>query len=340
MPSSSSNSSSASAPPSPPSPHASTIPTEPPLKIFTTVSSLRGFRRPLYNTRTIGFVPTMGALHAAHLDLLRQAAAENDVVAISIFVNPAQFAPTEDLGTYPRTLKEDLGKLEALNADLNRAGARGRIEALFLPEVAELYPSGIPLQEERQRGAFVTVQPLASKLEGGPRPHFFRGVATVVAKLFNILDPDRAYFGQKDVQQCVILKRMVRDLMFPVQIRVCPTGRDDDGLARSSRNVYLGEKRRRVAPVLYRALQACEGEYDRQREEGGSEGSRGGGTEEGRGVKTQLEYLSLTDKEELEDLEYIDVRKGAILSAALRFLPAEEGQGTVRIIDNVILKGE
>ncbi|KAF8534274.1 hypothetical protein BDD12DRAFT_757099, partial [Trichophaea hybrida] len=209
---------------------------------------------------------------------------------------------------------------------------------------------GIPLQESLQRGAFVTVQPLASKLEGISRPHFFRGVATVVAKLFNIVMPERAYFGQKDVQQSVILRRMVRDLQFPVEIRVCATGREEDGLARSSRNIYLGEKRRRVAPLLFHALRASELEYEKLKTQGdaveahkvlakGLEVLKYANRME-EGVKVEVEYFTLADSEELETLETLDVKKGAILSAALSMLPSKDGEGTVRIIDNIILRGE
>jgi len=334
----------------------SSIPTtKPPLNIYTTIPALRSFRQPLVRTKTLGFVPTMGALHAGHLSLIRTAARENDVVAVSIFVNPAQFSPTEDLDVYPRTLRTDLALLERLNDELCSSQSRGRVEALLVPSVAELYPHGIPQQEELQRGAFVTVQPLASRLEGATRPHFFRGVATVCAKLFNIVQPERAYFGQKDVQQSIVLKRLVRDLCFPVEIRVCPTGREEDGLAMSSRNVYLGEKRRKAAPVLYRALRAAEEEFKRLKAAGeavmvvdagkvrrkGLEVLRGMGEGEGEDVvKVEVEYFSLADTQELEELEEVDARKGAVLSAAVKMLPSQDGEIAVRLIDNIVLEGE
>ncbi|KAI5847467.1 hypothetical protein BZA05DRAFT_123686 [Tricharina praecox] len=318
-----------------------------PLKIYTTIASLRSYRHPLLSTKSLGFVPTMGALHAGHLSLIRTAAKENDSVAVSIFVNPAQFAPTEDLAVYPRTLHTDVALLESLNAEFSAdSTTRGRIEALFLPSVAEMYPHGIPLEENAQRGAFVTVQPLAAKLEGITRPHFFRGVATVVAKLFNIVQPDIAYFGQKDVQQSIILKRMVKDLHFPVQIRVCPTGREVDGLAMSSRNVYLGERRRAIAPVLYQALRASEDEYRRLAAQGGTVDAKAvlaKGLEllqPGKDVPFEIEYFSLADLQELEELGTVDPKKGAVLSAAVRMSPVEEGQGPVRLIDNIILEAE
>ena len=198
--------------PPPPPTHHRPIPTpkmasptdpEAPLRIYTTVASLRSFRQGLYGShRTLGFVPTMGALHEGHLALVRQAAAENDAVAVSIFVNPAQFSPSEDLARYPRTLAADIAALEDVNRSLGgeEHGRRGgRIEALFLPSVAEMYPpnGAIPLDVSRQRGAFVSVHgPQGSRLEGASRPQFFRGVATVVAKLFNAVQADRAYFGQ------------------------------------------------------------------------------------------------------------------------------------------------
>lgn len=291
----------------------------------------------------------MGALHAGHISLMRKAAHENDSVAVSIFVNPAQFSPTEDLAVYPRTLTTDIAALEALNRDLESTKARGRVEAVFVPSVSEMYPSGITQVESEQRGAFVTVQPLASKLEGITRPHFFRGVATVCTKLFNIVQPDRAYFGQKDVQQSIVLKRLVKDLLMPLEIRVCDTGREKDGLAMSSRNVYLGEKRRKVAPVLYKALKAAEAAYRARVEKGAQKVRSSEVLEAGlnvlddaigsHGVRWELEYLSLADPVELEELGEVVVKDGAILSAALKMLPTNEKEGPVRLIDNIILGG-
>jgi len=317
-----------------------------PLEIYTTVAAFRSYRRPLLGSRTLGLVPTMGALHAGHLSLIRAAARENDAVAVSIFVNPAQFAPTEDLAVYPRTLRSDVAQLESLNAEVG-ATSRGRIEALFVPSVAEMYPHGIPQEERAQRGAFVTVQPLAAKLEGIARPHFFRGVATVVAKLFNVVQPDAAYFGQKDVQQSIVLARMAADLHFPVRIRVCPTGREEDGLAMSSRNVYLGPRRRAVAPVLFRALRASEAEYRRLAAHGGPVDAQAV-LAKGLALLRQprpdapfeIEYFSLADPHELDELATVDPRRGAVLSAAARMLPVEDGQRPVRIIDNIILEAE
>ncbi len=196
----------------------------------------RSFRR---EGKTIGFVPTMGFLHEGHLSLIRKCREKNDMAVASIFVNPAQFGPHEDLDRYPRDAAGDAAKCEAAGADL-----------LFLPEAAEIYPPGPPV--------FVTVEGLSDILEGAVRPGHFRGVATVVAKLFNIVQPHRAYFGQKDYQQCVVIRRMVQGLDLDVQVVVLPTVREPDGLAMSSRNVYLDPSQRRKAAGLHRALRAGE----------------------------------------------------------------------------------
>lgn len=319
--------------------------TIPPLQIYPTISSLRAWRRPLLQaSKTLGFVPTMGALHDGHLSLIRAAAVANDAVAVSIFVNPAQFSPSEDLAVYPRTLETDLAQLHALNEALSASGTRGRVEALFLPSVAEMYPSGIPLQQMEQRGAFVSVTPLGSKLEGASRPHFFRGVATVCTKLFNIVQPERAYFGQKDVQQSIILRRMAKDLHIPTEIVVCPTGREPDGLAMSSRNVYLGESRRKVAPILYCALLAAEKVWrdtaPGQPVSANNMRTAGHGVlADVEGLETQIEYFSVADMHELDELDVIQPGQGAVVSAAMRMMPTTSGETVVRILDNVILEG-
>lgn len=189
--------------------------------------------------KSIGFVPTMGALHEGHLSLVRRAKDENDITVVSIFVNPTQFAPGEDYERYPRDLEGDRQKLEKLEVDY-----------LFYPDVQSLYPQGY--------STYVTVENLSDKLCGKFRPGHFRGVATVVCKLFNIVKPTRAYFGQKDYQQTLVIRRMVEDLNFDVEIIVCPTVREVDGLAMSSRNLYLNEKERQAATILYRSLKEAE----------------------------------------------------------------------------------
>src|SRR5579863_9535209 len=185
--------------------------------------------------RRLGLVPTMGALHEGHVSLVRAAKASCDVVAASIFVNPTQFGPTEDLAKYPRSFERDRELLE-----------REGVELLFAPLVEEMYPAGAV--------TWVTVEGLSDKLDGRSRPGHFRGVTTVVAKLFHIVEPDAAFFGQKDAAQLAIIRRMVRDLNLPVEIVACPIVREADGLAMSSRNAYLNLEERKAALVLYRAL--------------------------------------------------------------------------------------
>src|ERR1700690_4359848 len=191
----------------------------------------------------LGFVPTMGALHEGHLSLVQAARAASDVVAASIFVNPTQFGPNEDLAKYPRSFERDCELLE-----------REDVELLFAPAVEEMYPAGAV--------TWVTVEGLSDKLDGRSRPGHFRGVPTVVAKLFHIVEPDAAFFGQKDAAQVAIIRRMVRDLNFPVQIIACPIVREPDGLAMSSRNAYLDPQERKHALVLPRALLRVKGLWE------------------------------------------------------------------------------
>jgi len=189
----------------------------------------------LLHSRTIGFVPTMGALHEGHLSLIRMSKEENTATAVSIFVNPTQFGPSEDFAGYPRKIEEDVEKLRKADTDI-----------LFLPDTSLMYPEGF--------ATAVEVTGLSEKMCGHYRPGHFRGVTTIVAKLLTILRPTRAYFGQKDFQQTVIIKRMAKDLNLDAEIVVCPTIREHDGLAMSSRNAYLGKEQRAAATVLYRSL--------------------------------------------------------------------------------------
>ncbi|MCH8813010.1 MAG: pantoate--beta-alanine ligase, partial [Gemmatimonadetes bacterium] len=219
------------------------------MQILTTIDDFRTARANARATGSLGLVPTMGHLHDGHLELVRHASAANGTVAVSIFVNPTQFGPDEDMLTYPRDVERDRVLLEEVGCDL-----------LFYPPVEEMYPTG---------GVDIQVVPgkLAAVLEGVSRPGHFRGVATVVAKLFNIVQPERAYFGQKDGQQLVVIRQMVRDLDFPVEIVAVPTVREPDGLAMSSRNTYLSPDERSAATVLYRALMRAQelhldGEHD------------------------------------------------------------------------------
>jgi pantoate--beta-alanine ligase len=256
----------------------------------------------------VGLVPTMGALHAGHFSLVRAARADCDVVAVSIFVNPKQFGPNEDFSKYPRTFEQDCALLESENVDL-----------VFAPPVDEMYPAGA--------STFVEVEGVSDRLDGASRPGHFRGVTTVVSKLFNIVAPDRAYFGQKDAAQVAVLRKMVRDLNFNLEIVVCPIVREADGLALSSRNVYLDPEQRRQALVLSRALMRV------KELAAAGEGSATKLLQEARAVlasesAVRVDYLAAVDPDTLEDVDR--VRSGALVAVAAWV-------GTTRLIDNVLV---
>lgn len=330
------------------------------IRILRTVESVRRWRRPhQLDQRTVALVPTMGALHEGHLSLIRAAARANHHVVVSVYVNPAQFGVREDLASYPVTWAADAAALVRLDRELADDGHNlGRISAVFAPRTADMYPSGFPGQEVDSKGSFVNITPVAELLEGGSRPTFFRGVATVCLKLFNIVQPDRVYFGQKDVQQTVVIKKLVGDFMLPTEVVVGPTARAEDGLALSSRNVYLGARRRAVATVLRKGLRAAEDAYsggatDRETVLGAATKVIDGvlaqqmalGPEER--VRFEIEYISLADPESMEELSVVDPARGGILSGAVRMLPVEapqegedlghSGGPLVRLIDNIIL---
>lgn len=310
--------------------------------------------------RSVGLVPTMGALHEGHLSLIRAAARENHHVVVSVYVNPAQFGANEDLSTYPVTWDADTAMLAKLDRELAGEGENlGRISAVFAPTTPEMYPSGFPGQEVNSKGTFVTVTPVGEVLEGASRPTFFRGVATVCMKLFNIVQPERVYFGQKDVQQTVVIRRMVKDLMLPTDVIVGPTRRDDDGVALSSRNIYLGPRRRGVAAVLYSALRTTEALYnigllDRAALLEAAHEVCAAVLKEQRMLMPdqralfEVDYISLADPDTMEEIASVDPTKGAILSGAIKMLPLEQvkegenvghsGGPAVRLIDNIILK--
>ncbi|ODT82341.1 MAG: pantoate--beta-alanine ligase [Pelagibacterium sp. SCN 64-44] len=267
------------------------------------------WRAALPTGQKLGFVPTMGALHDGHMSLMQQARQAADVVIASIFVNPLQFGPNEDLSRYPRPLEADLAKLEAVGVD-----------ALFLPSVEEMYPEGA--------STFVEESMVSLPLCGAERPGHFRGVTTVVLKLLNLVQPHVALFGQKDAQQCAVIERMVRDLDVPVEIRRGPIVREADGLALSSRNVYLGPEDRAAAPMLYQSLKAVEAAY------------RAGETDAekladlGRSVlagseRIGVQYWDVRDPESLGGIARVGSR-GALLAVAA-FL------GKTRLIDNLLL---
>ncbi|KAL5038016.1 pantoate-beta-alanine ligase [Batrachochytrium dendrobatidis] len=286
-------------------------------RVVRTISEYRQLRQEWFKQGAlVGFVPTMGALHSGHASLAKEARIVCDQVVASVFVNPAQFAPTEDLDKYPRTEKDDIALLAAEGVDV-----------VFAPSVTEMYPAGISLNVKEQVGTFVHVMGKSHQMEGSIRPHFFRGVATVVSKLFNIIQPTHAFFGQKDIQQCSVVRTMVRDLMFPTEIVVVPTVREHDGLAKSSRNRYLSQNERAIAPVLYQALFAASKEYEL------GERSRNKLLAAAESVIAQtpavkLEYISLVEPIGLEEVDTVE--QGAILSGAIRV-------GNTRIIDNILL---
>lgn len=276
------------------------------MQVVRTVAELRKLRRSL--GCSVGLVPTMGYLHEGHLALVRQARKDNSALVVSIFVNPTQFGPGEDLGTYPRDLDRDLKLLEREKTDL-----------VFAPSEGEMYSP--------EFSSWVDVEQVSECLEGASRPGHFRGVATVCAKLFHAVQPTRAYFGQKDAQQVVVVKRMVADLNMDLEIVVVPTVRESDGLAVSSRNVYLSAEERRAAVVLYRAL--CLGKRLWQDGEKAAERLRRPMT-----ALIQVEplarvdYVSVADAVTLEELELID--RPALASLAVRI-------GQARLIDNTPL---
>lgn len=276
------------------------------MRVCTTVMEMRSACRELRGS--LGFVPTMGALHEGHLSLVRAAQAESDAVAVSIFVNPTQFAAGEDYAVYPRVFAEDCAMLEA-------AG----VELLFAPSVEEMYPAGAT--------TFVEVGEIGERLDGASRPGHFRGVATVVAKLLHIVGPERAYFGQKDAAQVAVLQVMVRDLNFAVRLVVCPTVREADGLAMSSRNRRLSVEERKRAVVLRKALCAAERLW-RSGEVSASVLREAMVERLASEPLVRVDYVELVDAATL--LPVTDVLQGALLAVAAWV-------GPVRLIDNVVV---
>ena len=277
-----------------------------PMMIVSTLDELHSARAIL--DEPVGLVPTMGFLHEGHLSLVRRAREECASVAVSIFVNPTQFGPNEDLDSYPRNLERDLGLLEPLGVNL-----------VWTPTPGIMYPNGYQ--------TWVQVDGLTLPLEGAQRPGHFRGVTTIVAKLFNGVRPARAYFGQKDAQQVAVIRRMTQDLNFPLQVVVCPTVREEDGLAMSSRNKYLGPEERQAAGVLFRALSAA-----RDAHAGGEQDA-----EKLRALMREFisseplakeQYVSCADYDTLEELETVTGK--TLLSMAV-FV------GGTRLIDNFVL---
>lgn len=275
--------------------------------IATSLEELQAAR--LLLDGTVGFVPTMGYLHEGHISLARRAREECQSVIASIFVNPTQFGPTEDLSKYPRDLKRDLSLLESAGVDL-----------VWTPDNETMYPPGF--------STWVEVEGLTEPLEGASRPGHFRGVTTVVTKLFHAVQPTRAYFGQKDAQQAAVIRKMTRDLNFPIEIVVCPTVREADGLAMSSRNSYLSPEERQSATILFRALTAAKSAYERG--ERSADALRKIMAETlAAEPRAQMQYVSCADYDTLKELETVTGK--SLLSMAV-FL------GKTRLIDNFVLE--
>ncbi len=281
------------------------------MHILKTIKDMQAFSNALKaKGKTIGFVPTMGALHEGHMSLLRRSTEENDVTVASIFINPAQFGPGEDFNRYPKDHKSDMEKLSTLS-----------VEAVFLPDVAEIYPKGF--------STFIYVGGIGNLLCGASRPDHFNGVATVVTKLFHIAMPDRAYFGQKDFQQTVVIKKVVRELGFDINIVVCPIIREDDGLAMSSRNSYLSDEERKSALLLNKALQ-----YGETLIVSGKEGDISAVKDKMKALLAsdplvKIDYVEIVGPQYLEKLQ--EVRVPAAICIAVNI-------GNTRLIDNIIVQ--
>jgi pantoate--beta-alanine ligase len=281
------------------------------MQVIESISSLRAYRAALPHDQSLGFVPTMGYLHAGHISLVDIARRENELVAVSIFVNPTQFGPKEDLSRYPRDLDRDLAMLEDAGVDW-----------VFTPAAEEIYPPGY--------STYVDVRGVTEPLEGAARPGHFVGVATIVAKLFNLVQPHHAYFGQKDAQQVAVIRQMVRDLNFALNVVVGETLREPDGLAMSSRNVYLNPEERQAATVLYRALSAAKALW--------AAGERNGSPLREAMSRTlaaeplaRPDYVSVADPTTLQELDDTGNATEALASLAVRI-------GNTRLIDNFLMR--
>ncbi|MCK5281952.1 MAG: pantoate--beta-alanine ligase [Nanoarchaeota archaeon] len=279
------------------------------MEIIKTIEELKKYRKTTEGK--VGFVPTMGHLHDGHLSLMKAAREECNNVIVSIFVNPTQFGPNEDLDAYPRDFERDKRLCEG-----------GSVDCIFYPDVDEMYP--------REELTIVRVERITQKLCGKTRPTHFQGVTTVVAKLFNIVQPDIAYFGQKDLQQSIVIKRMAEDLNMDIKIKVCPIVREKDGLAMSSRNSYLKENERKAAPVLYESLQKAKGLFEKGENNADKikETIRNNIEDKVKKEIGNIDYIEIFDTENIDDVKKI--KKGNAIALAV-FI------GKARLIDNIIL---
>ena len=282
------------------------------IHVARTIEDVRKFRSSLGLSK-LGFVPTMGALHDGHISLVRRAVKETDIVAASIFVNPTQFSAGEDLDKYPRTFDSDMEMLKA-------AG----VSFVFAPLTSEIYTGNVLCHVEPSDFSLIH--------EGRARPDFFRGVATIVCKLFNIVHPSISYFGQKDISQCILVKKMIEDLNMPGEIRICETLREIDGLAMSSRNTYLSPDERKVANVLHRALNTAKIYCEIHKDEEISKEELlmiVGNILQSEPMVSKVEYVSIASYINMKEIDNITVESGAVISSAIRL-------GSVRLIDNVL----
>ncbi|MFC1988155.1 pantoate--beta-alanine ligase [Chloroflexota bacterium] len=278
------------------------------MKVIETIDEMRRLRLEL--AEPVGFVPTMGYLHDGHLSLVKQARAENPSVVVSIFVNPTQFGLREDFKSYPRDTERDLAMLEKEKSDI-----------VFMPSANEMYPPHF--------NTWVDVERVTERLEGAIRPGHFQGVATVVAKLFNIVQPTKAYFGQKDAQQLIVIRKMVSELNMNLEVVTCPTVREPDGLAMSSRNTYLNPDERRAAAVLYQSLKLAQQLYSQGEKDAGRIRQSMIDLVKKQPLAEKIDYVSIADAETLEELD--KVKLPAIVSLAVKI-------GQPRLIDNIVLK--
>ena len=281
------------------------------MQVITTCAEMMALCRAV--ERPLGLVPTMGALHEGHLSLTRQARADNATMAASIFVNPTQFGANEDFSTYPRSFERDLELLAAQGADL-----------VFAPPPTEVYPDGFD--------TWIEPGAVAEGMEGAARPGHFRGVATVVAKLFTIVRPDRAYFGQKDGQQVAVIRKMNADLNLGVEVVTMPTIREPDGLALSSRNAYLTPEQRAAAPVVYRALRAAQSLWQAGERNAAPLQAAARSILQAEPQASAVDYVSVVDADTMAPLDAVSHGQRAMVATAVRL-------GTVRLIDNVVLEG-
>jgi len=277
------------------------------MKIIETIADMKRLRLEL--PESVGFIPTMGYLHDGHLALVKRARMENPSVIVSIFVNPTQFGPREDLATYPRDIPRDLALLEKEDTDI-----------VFMPLADEMYPP--------QFDSWVEVGSISHRLEGAARPTHFRGVTTICAKLFNIVQPTRAYFGQKDAQQLLVIKKMVTDLNMNLEVVTCPTVREPDGLAMSSRNTYLNSEERQIAAVLYQSLNLARQLWSQGKKDAEKIRQQMHALIQQQSL-ANIDYISIADNETLEELDKI--KPLALVSLAVRF-------DQTRLLDNIVLE--